>query len=68
MNLSEVWKLYEQDKNIEGFSQKTLHNYRIQMNLLIRYFGKKDINEITIFDFKQYLIEKGSHLKPSSLE
>ncbi len=67
MNLLESWALYEQDKKLEGFSPATLKGYRIQLNLLSRYFGEKDINEITVFDLKQYLIEKGSHLKPSSL-
>lgn len=67
MNISEVWDLYYQDKILEGFSPNTLTGYKIQLNLLSRYFGEKDINEITIFNLKQYLIERGSHLKPSSL-
>lgn len=67
MNLSEAWVLYEQDKQIEGFSQNTLGGYKTQMNMLVRHFGEKDLNDITVFDLKQYLVEKGSHLKPSSL-
>lgn len=67
MNLLEAWKLYEQDKTIEGYSQKTLRGYRVQTNLLYRHFGDIDIDEITLPSLKTYLVEKGSHLKPSSL-
>ena len=67
MNISEAWEVYYQDKKLEGFSPTTLKGYKIQLNLLLRYLGDIDINEITIFNLKQYLIERGSHLKPSSL-
>lgn len=67
MKLSEAWELYLADKQLEKFSPVTLESYRVQKNLLVRHFGDKDINEITIFDLKQYLIEKGGHLKASSL-
>ena len=67
MHLSEAWSLYEIEKTLEGYSQTTLRNYNIQVNLLVRHFGEKDVNEITVLDLKQYLIQKGSHLKPSSL-
>jgi len=67
MKLSEVWELYLQDKTLMGFSPITLSNYCIQINMLIKYLDDKDINEITMFDLKQYLIEKGSHLQKSSL-
>lgn len=67
MNLKELWELYYQDKTLENFSIKTLKGYKTQCNLLIRYFGNKDIQKITVFDLKQYLIERGGHLKPSSL-
>jgi integrase/recombinase XerD len=67
MLLSEAWSLYETDKTIEGFSPATLKGYRIQHNLLIRYFGDIDLDEITLQDLKTYLVEAGGHLKPSSL-
>lgn len=67
MFLSEAWELYLTDKTIERYSVVTLHNYKIQINLLIRHFGDIDIEGITSIDLKNYLIEKGSHLKPSSL-
>ena len=38
-----------------------------QMQLLIKYFEDININKITLIDLKNYLIEKGGHLKPSSL-
>jgi len=67
MLLTDAWSLYEADKQIEGFSPATLKGYKIQHNLLVRYFGDIDIEEITLANLKTYLIEAGSHLKPSSL-
>ena len=67
MLLSEAWELYYADKTIERFSPATLKGYKLQMTLLIRHFGDIDIGDITLIDLKNYLIEKGGHLKPSSL-
>lgn len=67
MLLSVAWSLYETDIALRNFSPETIKGYRIQKNLLIRYLGNVNIEEITIFDLKNYLTEKGSHLKPSSL-
>ena len=67
MLLSEAWQLYVADKTIERFSLVTLKNYKIQFNLLSRYFGDVDIEDITLLGLKNYLIEQGGHLKPSSL-
>lgn len=47
MNLKELWEIYYQDKTLENFSQNTLDGYRTQCNLLIRYFGDTNIQEIT---------------------
>ena len=67
MLLSEAWQLYVADKTLERYSVVTLRNYKIQVTLMIRYFGDVDINGISLLDLKKYLIEEGSHLKPSSL-
>jgi len=67
MLLSEAWQIYLADKTIERYSTVTLNNYRIQVNLLIRHFGDIDIEGITSVDLKNYLVEKGAHLMPSSL-
>ncbi|HWQ76869.1 MAG TPA: tyrosine-type recombinase/integrase, partial [Syntrophomonas sp.] len=67
MLLSEAWRLYAVDKQIEGFSPVTLRGYKIQHNLLIRYFGDVDLDGITLPALKAYLMESASHLKPSSL-
>jgi integrase/recombinase XerD len=67
MLLSEAWELYYADKTIERYSSTTLKGYKIQMSLLIRHFGDIEIDGITLLDLKNYLIEKGSHLKPASL-
>ncbi|WP_060678639.1 site-specific tyrosine recombinase/integron integrase [Virgibacillus halodenitrificans] len=67
MLLSEAWEKYHSDKRIEGYSSLTLKMYRFQCNLLKRYFGDSRMNEINTDHLKQYLIEAGEHLKPSSL-
>lgn len=67
MRLTEAWQLYAADKQIEGFSPYTLKAYRIQHKLLTEYFGDIELDEIALPKLKQYLIEKGGHLKPSSL-
>lgn len=67
MLLTEAWQLYVADKQIEGFSPATLKGYKIQHTLLVRHFGDIDVETITLPDLKNYLIEKGGHLKPSSL-
>lgn len=67
MLLSEAWQLYVADKQIEGFKSSTLKSQKVQHNLLIRHFGDIELDKITLVDLKTYLLEKGSHLKPSSL-
>lgn len=57
MYLSELWPLYEADKRLLGYSEHTLKGYRIQSSLLIRHLGDMDINELTTFHLKQYLIQ-----------
>lgn len=68
MNLLEIWELYEQDRKLANYKKCTLDGYKLQINMLYRYLGDVDINDITLFDLKRYLVEKGSHLKPSSIE
>ncbi len=63
MNLLEAWEIYYQDKKLEGYSDVTLKGYKLQTLLLTRYFEDKDINEINIFDLKQYLTERGFTFK-----
>jgi len=67
MLLSEAWKKYQQDKRIEGYSTLTLKTYCFQYNLLLRFFGDIDLNEFSTEKLKEYLIQSGDHLKPSSL-
>ncbi|WP_075979936.1 tyrosine-type recombinase/integrase [Bacillus massilinigeriensis] len=67
MNLSNVWKGYQADKLIEGYSPHTLKAYKLQMNLLIRYFENIEIEELTTENLKQYLSDEGKELKPASL-
>lgn len=58
---------YQLDKRIEGYSPLTLKTYFFQSTMLQRYFGNIDMNEMTTDELKNYLIEAGEHLKPSSL-
>lgn len=45
MTILEAWDLYYQDKTLEGYSKTTLRGYKIQTNMLTRYFGDEhDIN------------------------
>jgi integrase/recombinase XerD len=67
MLLSDVWEKYQLDKKIEGYSVLTIKTFCFQFNLLLRYFGNADMNGITTNKLKSYLIDKGDHLKPSSL-
>lgn len=66
MKISEAFKLYHDDKKLLGYSIHTLRAYKIQCNLLIRYLGDVDIEEISFQQLKSYLIFQ-EHLKPSSL-
>ena len=67
MLLSQAWRLYAADRQIEGFSPHTLKGYAVQANMLIKYLGDIDVDEVTLPDLKEYLVERGGHLKPSSL-
>lgn len=67
MLLSEAWKKYQQDKKIEGYSTLTLKTYCFQYNLLLKFFGDIDMNGFSTEKLKEYLIQSGNHLKPSSL-
>jgi integrase/recombinase XerD len=67
MLLSVLYKKFEAEKRILGFSDYTFKAYKIQMNLLIKHFGDKDIHEISLGDLKAYLGKASEKLKPSSL-
>lgn len=67
MLLSEAWSKYQSDKKIEGYSPLTLKMYGFQYNLLKRFFSDVAMKELSTESLKQYLIDDGGHLKPSSL-
>src|SRR5699024_2908706 len=67
MLLSEAWRKYQSDKKLEGYSPLTLKMYGFQYNLVNRFFGDVTMNEFSTESLKQYLIDDGGHLKPSSL-
>lgn len=67
MLICEAWTIYEADKRIEGYSPLTLKMYSYQCAMLKRFVGDVSMEDITTDELKTYLIECGSHLKPSSL-
>lgn len=67
MNLSELWRLYEADKRIQGFSPKILNAYSLQHKMLMLELGDLVITEVTLTMRKEYLAKQADRLKPSSL-
>jgi site-specific recombinase XerD len=67
MNLKDLWKMYEADKRILGFSQHTLKAYNLQLKILLREIGDLEIEEISLNLLKEYLSKQSERLKPSSL-
>lgn len=55
MILIELWRLYEADKRIQGFSPNTLKAYALQLKMLVRELGDLDISEITLNLLKECL-------------
>jgi hypothetical protein len=43
MNLTELWRLYEADKRIQGFSPLTIKAYTLQLKILVAERGDLDI-------------------------
>ena len=66
MKLSELWRLYEADKRIQGFSPKTLKAYSLQHKMLMSELGDLAITEVTLTMLKEYLARQANRLKPSS--
>ncbi|MCG7406127.1 hypothetical protein MH117_01770 [Paenibacillus sp. ACRRX] len=48
MKLNELWRLYEADKRIQGFSTRTLKAYALQHKMLMQELGNLDITEVTL--------------------
>jgi site-specific recombinase XerD len=67
MKLKDLWKMYEADKRILGFSQHTLKAYALQLKILVREIGDLEIEEISLNLLKEYLAKQSERLKPSSL-
>ncbi|MFC4966741.1 tyrosine-type recombinase/integrase [Paenibacillus sp. GCM10023248] len=67
MNISQLWKLYEADKRIQGFSTNTLKAYALQLKMLVNEIGDIHISDVTLQLLKEYLSKQSDRLKPSSL-
>lgn len=67
MLLSEVWNQYKSDKQLDGYSPKTIESYELQNRLFIRHVGDVDIEDISYNTIKQYLAKDAERLKPASI-
>jgi site-specific recombinase XerD len=67
MNISQLWKLYEADKRIQGFSIQTLKAYALQLKMLVNELGDIYISDVNLQLLKEYLTKQSDRLKPSSL-
>lgn len=70
MKLSKLWRMYEEEKRIQGFCLLTIKAYSIQIRILLGELGELgdlEIDEITIQRLKEYLAKQSERLKPSSL-
>jgi site-specific recombinase XerD len=67
MTLKDIWKLYEADKRILGFSTHTMKAYFLQLKMLVREMGDLEIEEISLNLLKDYFAKVSERLKPSSL-
>jgi len=67
MLLSEVWKMYKTDKQLDGYSPHTIESYEVQNRLFIEFQGDIDINDVNYNMIKQYLAKDAGRLKPSSI-
>ncbi|KQX68933.1 tyrosine-type recombinase/integrase [Paenibacillus sp. Root444D2] len=46
MNISQLWKVYEDDKRIQGFSINTLKAYALQLRMLVNELGDIHISDV----------------------
>lgn len=67
MLMSEVWRMYKSDKQLEGYSPHTLKAYQLQHNLFFEYQGDCHIEDIDYKTIKQYLAKDADRMKPSSI-
>jgi integrase/recombinase XerD len=73
LKLTELWRMYEEEKRFQGFSLLTIKAYSIQIRMLLGELGELgelgdlEIDEITIQRLKEYLAKQSERLKPSSL-
>lgn len=56
MILSELWRHYEADKRIQGFSPNTLIVYALHLRMLVTDLGDIDISKVTLNLQKEYLV------------
>lgn len=56
MNISQLWKLYEADKRIQGFSMQTLKAYALQLKMLVSELGDK-WKMIHVFSHNDYMLK-----------
>lgn len=68
MRISEATEQFIYQRRAEGLSPMTLTAYRLQMGLLARAIGDREINDITLADLRAYIGGPAcEHLKPASV-
>ena len=54
MKISNALELFLIDREIKGNTEKTINNYKQQINYFIDYFGDREVTEILLNDLKEY--------------
>lgn len=67
MLLSEIWKRYEMDKRLEGYSFYTLQSYGLQSRMFSEHVGDIPVSDVTYEMIKAYLAKDAGRLKSSSI-
>lgn len=66
MRLSEAVEAWCAQRLAEGYSHHTIDAYRLQMGLLQRALGDREIDQVTLADLRAY-VAGATHLKASSV-
>lgn len=66
MKISEILKEFIKKENISGSTDSTIRHYKTHIGFFIKYFGDKDINNITYEVYEDYIVYLRNKYKESS--
>lgn len=66
MKISEVLKEFIKKETISGSTDSTIRHYKTHIGFFIKYFGDKDINDITYEVYEDYIVYLRNKYKESS--